>query len=152
MASSRAALGRLLVLAAVGRVAAFQVALQVAGGAVAGVGPPRSLHELERRPFTGVMQGAVRHNNNRSGRRPFGALCAGAGDGGAGAAADRAAAKEAFLAAARAGPKNGVGASPEQRAAIEGRLAGLIAFNPTEEPAVALLRPPFKFFDGTYAL
>ena len=65
---------------------------------------------------------------------------------------ERQAVKEKFIVAARAGPKNGVGATPEQRAAIEGKLAELIALNPTEEPAVALLRPPYKFFDGTYSL
>ena len=61
-------------------------------------------------------------------------------------------AKEAFVVAARAGPKNGVGASPDQRAVIEGRLDELCALNPTPEPAVELLRPPFRFFDGTFAL
>ena len=36
--------------------------------------------------------------------------------------------------AARKGPKNGVGASPEQRALIEEKLAVLCALNPTPEP------------------
>ena len=40
--------------------------------------------------------------------------------------------KEDFLAAARAGPKNGVRASPEERAIIEGKLAALCEYNPTE--------------------
>ena len=39
--------------------------------------------------------------------------------------------KDEFLAAARAGPKNGVGASPEKRAEIEGKLAALCECNPT---------------------
>jgi hypothetical protein len=65
---------------------------------------------------------------------------------------ERLAVKEKFIAAARAGPKNGVGATPEQRAAIEGKLSELIALNPTQEPAVSLLRPPYRFFDGTYSL
>lgn len=39
--------------------------------------------------------------------------------------------KDEFLAAARAGPKNGVGASPEERAEIEGKLAALCECNPT---------------------
>jgi hypothetical protein len=43
-------------------------------------------------------------------------------------------AKEAFLAAAKAGPKNGVGCTPEQREEIEGKLAILTAMNPTKVP------------------
>eukprot|EP00291_Cryptomonas_curvata_P000962 CAMPEP_0172189984 /NCGR_PEP_ID=MMETSP1050-20130122/22849_1 /TAXON_ID=233186 /ORGANISM="Cryptomonas curvata, Strain CCAP979/52" /LENGTH=196 /DNA_ID=CAMNT_0012864783 /DNA_START=180 /DNA_END=767 /DNA_ORIENTATION=+ len=61
-------------------------------------------------------------------------------------------AKEDFLAAAKAGPKNGVGCTPEQREEIEGKLAILAELNPTKEPAYALLRPPFTYFDGTFAL
>ena len=64
----------------------------------------------------------------------------------------RQAAKSAFIAAARAGPKNGVSASPEQRADIENKLALLCSLNPTAEPAYALLRPPFQYFDGTFSL
>jgi hypothetical protein len=64
----------------------------------------------------------------------------------------RQAAKTAFVAAARAGPKNGVSASPEQRADIENKLAVLCSLNPTAEPAYALLRPPFQYFDGTFSL
>ncbi len=41
-------------------------------------------------------------------------------------------AKEAFLAAATAGPKNGVGCTPEQRKEIEGKLAILVELNPTK--------------------
>ena len=41
-------------------------------------------------------------------------------------------AKEAFLAAAKAGPKNGVGCTPEQREEIEGKLAILAELNPTK--------------------
>ena len=64
----------------------------------------------------------------------------------------REAAKKDFMEAARKGPKNGVGASPEQRALIEEKLAVLCALNPTPEPAVELLRPPFTYFDGTFSL
>ena len=64
----------------------------------------------------------------------------------------RQAAKTAFVAAARAGPKNGVSASPEQRADIEDKLDVLCSLNPTAEPAYALLRPPFQYFDGTFSL
>jgi len=64
----------------------------------------------------------------------------------------RQAAKDAFMSAARAGPKNGVDASAAQRADIEGKLAELCKFSPTKEPAYALLRPPYEFFDGTFEL
>uniref|UniRef100_A0A7S0VS46 Plastid lipid-associated protein/fibrillin conserved domain-containing protein n=1 Tax=Hemiselmis tepida TaxID=464990 RepID=A0A7S0VS46_9CRYP len=64
----------------------------------------------------------------------------------------RLAAKEAFVAAALGGPKNGVGCTTDQRADIEAKLNALCSFNPTKEPAYALLRPPFPYFDGTYGL
>ena len=66
--------------------------------------------------------------------------------------AQRKAAKNAFITAARAGPKNGVYATAEQRADIEGKLLELIQYNPTPQPAYALLRPPFQYFSGTFAL
>jgi len=68
------------------------------------------------------------------------------------AARRRQAAKEAFISAARAGPKNGVFATAQQRTDIEGKLVELIKLNPTPQPAAALLRPPFPFFDGTFSL
>lgn len=61
-------------------------------------------------------------------------------------------AKQAFISAAQAGPKNGVDASPEQRKEIESKLEALIELNPTKEPAFALLRPPYQYFDGTFEL
>ena len=65
---------------------------------------------------------------------------------------DSASAKADMLAAAAAGPPNGVDSSPEQRADMDAKLKVLCELNPTKEPAYALLRPPFQFFDGTYQL
>jgi len=65
----------------------------------------------------------------------------------------RKAAKDAFILAARAGPKNGVGATADQRADIEGKLAELITYNPiSTEPAYVVLRPPYQYLDGTFSL
>lgn len=76
--------------------------------------------------------------------RGAGALCMQSGEG--------MAAKASFLSSALAGPPNGIDASPEQRADINGKLKTLCELNPTKEPAYALLRPPFNFFDGTWQL
>lgn len=65
---------------------------------------------------------------------------------------DISSAKASMLAAAAAAPPNGVDASPEQRADMDAKLKALCERNPTKEPAYALLRPPFEFFDGTYQL
>jgi len=61
-------------------------------------------------------------------------------------------ARSDFLAAALKGPKNGVDASPEQREQIESKLERLIELNTVKEPAYALLRPPYQYFDGTFEL
>jgi len=59
-------------------------------------------------------------------------------------------AREAFVSAALAGPKNGVAATQEQRADIEGKLNALVALNPTENPADKLVGEWEAFFDGSF--
>mmetsp|Transcript_21726 Transcript_21726/g.34037 ORF Transcript_21726/g.34037 Transcript_21726/m.34037 type:complete len:269 (+) Transcript_21726:79-885(+) len=65
---------------------------------------------------------------------------------------DRQRAKEELVASVLKGNKNGVEASAEVRADVDEKLATLCSLNSVEEPAYALLRPPYDYFDGTFNL
>jgi hypothetical protein len=96
--------------------------------------------------FSSGIFAAAPTMRNKAAISPFALRMQSSGD------SDSASAKASMLSAAAAGPPNGVGASPEQRADMDAKLKALCQLNPTKEPAYALLRPPFQFFDGTYQL